>query len=320
LLAVPHRANKAPKDFPPLLEWEKTNATKNFGVNIGDGRTLPELNALGFPAKYLQKGVAVQPMYYYMGHISRYVRPGSRAVMALVDQATSDDGSMTFRPKGQTVPGGGMNDLAQPDVEITVWPCEGSTRQSFHFDVQSSQLQVFGHDWLGAPTTSCVSDKIHKDLRGLVLVPCTAKTAATFDIVKYENYTNFVLSTSTEKSTCLVIEELKNGGGAYGPRGGAQVVFGDCSSDAARFTYDEASSEISSTFYAEGDSDQKVCFTTGWPFLQMGAFDTPNGESKKTVVILNEARDAANYAIQNNGKLLVTGSIPPRSIQTLLID
>ena len=40
-----------------------------FGVNVGDGRTLPELNALGFPAKYLELGVVVQPMYFYMGHV-----------------------------------------------------------------------------------------------------------------------------------------------------------------------------------------------------------------------------------------------------------
>lgn len=320
LLAVPHRAKNAPADFPHLMEWEKTNASKKFGVNIGDGRTLPELNALGFPAKYLEKGVAVQPMYFYMGHISRYVRPGSRAVMGLVDQATSEDGSLTFRPKGQSVPGGGVNDLAQPDVEITAWPCEGSTRQSFNWDAQSGQIQVFGHDWLGAPTTSCISNKIHKDLKGLVLVPCTMKRAASFEIVKYENYTNFVLASNADRSTCLAIEDLMNGGGAYGPRGGAPLVLGSCSSDTAKFDYNEITTEISSAFEEGEYVYGKVCLTTGWPFLQMGAFDTPNGEAKKTVVILNEARDAANYALADDGKLLVTGSIPPRSIQTLLVD
>ena len=60
--------------------------------------------------------------------------------------------------------------------------------------------------------------------------------------------------------------------------------------------------------------------TTGWPFLQIGAFETPNGESKKTVVILNEARDAANYVLYDNDEPLLSGSIPPRSIQTLLVD
>ena len=62
LLAVPHRAKNAPEDFPDLLDFEHTNATAKFGVNIGDGRTIAELNALGFPAKYLELGIVVQPV------------------------------------------------------------------------------------------------------------------------------------------------------------------------------------------------------------------------------------------------------------------
>ena len=242
--------------------------------------------------------------------------------MALVSEAETEDGSLIFRPKGQIVPGGGTNDLAQPDVEITVWPCEGSTRQSFQFDAESRQIQVYGHDWVGTPTTSCLSNEVHKDLRGLVLVQCDTKhNAATFDVVEYHSYVNFRLRNGPHEEQCLIILELGNKGGAYGPRGGAQVGIGPCNSDIAEFVYDEASSEISSTFFADEEgNDNRVCMTTGWPFLQMGAFDTPNGESKKTVLVLNEARDAANYAIRDNGKVLITGSIPPRSMQTLLID
>lgn len=60
--------------------------------------------------------------------------------------------------------------------------------------------------------------------------------------------------------------------------------------------------------------------TTGWPFLQMNAFLTPNAENKKTIVVLNEARDSANYVLYNGGEPVLSGSIPPRSIQTLLLD
>jgi hypothetical protein len=60
--------------------------------------------------------------------------------------------------------------------------------------------------------------------------------------------------------------------------------------------------------------------TTGWPFFQMGAFSTPKGESDRTVVLLNEARDAANYVLYDGEDVLLSGSIPPRSIQTVLID
>lgn len=40
---------------------------------IGDGRTREEWNAMGMPARYLDVGVAVQPIYFYMGQISRFV-------------------------------------------------------------------------------------------------------------------------------------------------------------------------------------------------------------------------------------------------------
>ena len=62
-------------------------------VSIGDGRTREELNAFGFPAKYLDKGVAVQPIYFYMGHVSRHVRPGSRSVPGLVTQGNTTVGN-----------------------------------------------------------------------------------------------------------------------------------------------------------------------------------------------------------------------------------
>ena len=60
--------------------------------------------------------------------------------------------------------------------------------------------------------------------------------------------------------------------------------------------------------------------TTGWPFLQIGAFETPQGESRKTVIVLNEAKDSANFVLYDGDDLILSASIPPRSIQTLLLD
>jgi hypothetical protein len=50
------------------------------------------------------------------------------------------------------------------------------------------------------------------------------------------------------------------------------------------------------------------------------AYDTPNGEAEKTVIILNEAKEPANYALCDGEDALMSGSIPPRSIQTVLLD
>jgi glucosylceramidase len=335
LLAVPQRA-KGAKGIPPTLSFE--HAGHPFGVNNGNGRTREELNAYGFLAKYVDAGVVVQPLYYYMGHISRHVRPGSRAVMAIVDhQQCYGTSERTFRPKGQVVVGGGLNDLARFGMEVTVWPCEGSTRQQWKWNAKR-QIQVFGHDWLGVPTTSCLSSVPDEDLKGLTLTTCSGLDAGVFDLVPLASNTqslvNIVLlnlnSTATglsKSSNCVVIKELENRGGANGRRGGAQATLGRCSGPAAEWVWDEEVGEIASLYFSIADTAGKpgackdVCLTTGWPFLQIGAYDTtPNGESEKTVVILNEARDSANYILRDGDDIVMSASIPPRSIQTVLLS
>ena len=53
----------------------------------------------------------------------------------------------------------------------------------------------------------------------------------------------------------------------------------------------------------------------------MGAFVTPNSEeSSNTMVILNEANEPANYVVMDGSKKIMSYSIPPRSIQTVLLD
>jgi len=274
---------------------------------------------LGFPAKHLDVGLAVQPMYYYMGHISRYVRPGSRSVMGLVNNA--NDGFRVFRPSGEDVAGGGINDLARDGIELTTWPCEGSTRQQFHWESKTQRIVVFGHDWLGNPTKSCVSNSADESFLGITMTDCTTKNkVGAFDIIEInknetDRYVKFVQSNG-DVEKCLVLKDLENNGGAYGPRGGAQVTFGHCSSPAALWNYSNKTKEIISDYISEGS----VCMTTGWPFLQLGAFETPNGESSKTIVVLNEAKDSANYVLYDGDNIILSGSIPPRSIQTLLLD
>ncbi|CAJ1946768.1 unnamed protein product [Cylindrotheca closterium] len=333
ILAVPHRAivNGSEADIPPTLPFEKTK--HQFGVNVGDTRTRAELNALGFPAKYLDTGLAVQPIYYYMGHISRYVRPGSRALSGLIQESKASEESSplttpnrAFRSQGQVVPGGGFNDLARNGIEVTAWPCEGSTRQVFEFDEDTKRIKVLGHDWLGKPTKSCLAKEADMSFKGITLTDCKKKLAATFDMVPIDSASNStwvqfvqtnVPETSKRVDRCLVLGHLGNDGGALGPRGGAPVKYGSCAGGQSKWKYsDPSGGEIITTVLDAGE----VCMTTGWPFLQMGAFSTPNGESESTVVLLNEARDSANYVLYDGGDVVLSGSIPPRSIQTVLLD
>ncbi len=231
LLAVPYRADgKHNVSELPVFE----NADYPFGPSVGDTRTREELNAMGMPAEYLDVGVVVQPMFYYMGHISRHVRPGSRSVHTIVDQSELGPNDRTFREivGGTVVAGGGINNLARKGVELTLWPCEGSTRQEFKLS-DGGKLQVFGHDWLGAPTKSCVGKKPDESFKGLVLSDCDDENAANFlfSVLNETSATHnmhVLNSEEAEDQNCLVVEPLLGNGGAYGPRGGAQLSIGDC--------------------------------------------------------------------------------------------
>uniref|UniRef100_A0A7S3QAP9 Glycosyl hydrolase family 30 TIM-barrel domain-containing protein n=1 Tax=Chaetoceros debilis TaxID=122233 RepID=A0A7S3QAP9_9STRA len=321
LLAVPYRAG-GEHNISWLPDFEHTGYLNGPGTSRGDSRTREELNSMGMPAEYIDRGVIVQPMYYYMGHISRHVRPGSRAVPALVDQSNLGPNERTFREiVGNTsVAGGGVNDLARVGIELTLWPCEGSTRQVWEFS-KDGRLQVFGHDWLGVPTASCVSKTPDKSFGGLALTTCD-HLAASFDmsVIKEggDSY-NMILTNSIEKEAqiCLIAKPLESNGGAYGPRGGAQVTLGECNGDAALFEFNKMTGELTSSLFENEGGD--VCMTTGWPFLQVGGFIDRN-EGKKTVVILNEASDNANYVLRGDeGDILMTSSIPGHSIQTLVL-
>lgn len=321
VLAVPYRA-KGASDIPDQESFESQGHP--FGPVIGDQRTREELNAMGFAAEYIDAGIIVQPMYYYMGHISRHVRPGSKPVKALVGGTEEGRNGRYFRPEGQLVAGGGMNDLARTGIELTTWPCEGSTRQQFALN-DNGQLAVYGHDWLGKPTTSCVGKTPDESFEGLLLAECDTDAgvfslqAPTSPSDSSANLVNIVMKNGSAdaKKSCLVIRPLSNDGGAYGPRGGAQVAVGSCSSLASEWIFDEDAGEFSSQFFS---GEGEVCLTTGWPFLQVGAFDTPNAEDTKAVVVLNEAGEPANYVLKDGEKVLMTSSIPAHSIQTVLFD
>ena len=80
----------------------------------------------------------------------------------------------------------------------------------------------------------------------------------------------------------------------------------------AIWKFDSNTGEISSNIF--GDD---VCVTSGWPFLQVGAFVGPSGD--KTVIVLNEASEPANYVLRNgHGEVFMTNSIQSHSIQSII--
>ncbi len=79
----------------------------------------------------------------------------------------------------------------------------------------------------------------------------------------------------------------------------------------------EETGEIISNYFESGD----VCLTTGWPFLQVGAFQNGDeGDNDNVVIVLNEANDSANFVLEIDGEIpIVSASIPAHSIQTILM-
>lgn len=227
ILAVPHRATGA-VNIPSQMDFE--NAGHPFGSVRGDFESPPQLQRTqGFPADMLELGVVVQPMYFYMGHISRHVRPGSRAAHAIVEGSQLGESARTFRPLGATEAGGGLNSLARNGIEVTMWPCEGSTRQLWLWD-PNGRFQVFGEDWLGNPTTSCLSAVADQFFGGFLLTDCQTHAGIFVPKSQGKKYLQVVLqnSLSDPDYSCLTIMPLQNGGGALGLRGGGQVTIGSC--------------------------------------------------------------------------------------------
>ena len=191
-------------------------------------------------------------------------------------------------------------------------------------------LQTSGHDWLGVPTVSCIGREPDDSFRGLLLSGCDINHAAKFQMKVINSKSDiesdpspsikFIATNLTQQSKdkCMVVQPLQNNGGSYGPRGGAQATLGNCEDSSAEWKFDDLTGEIKSHFFGSGQ--REVCLTTGWPFLQVGAFDTPNGEMRKATIILNEAAEPANYVLRNDGEVFITNSIPAHSVQTILYD
>lgn len=307
LLAVPYRAVGASPDAPRRADWE----AHDDGVVAGDLRTREELVAAGAPAHLLDVGVLAQPMYFYAGHVSRFVRPGALAASALVDGSASPT-DRVLRRATDAAAGGGRNKLAVPGAEATLWPCEGSTRQDWEIasiDDGAASIRPRGAD-------VCLTDRVDPRYGTLVLADCDGDDAGRFVLENREDTTIVVRTASS--NACLALAPLGNGGGANGVRGGARVVATtDCDSPRAAWTID------SGEMIVRGEDGGEACLTTGWPFLQTGAFRNKDGG--KVVIVLNEAAEAVDYVLTDAGtkegdEPIATVSVPARSIDTITFE
>ncbi|GMH93961.1 hypothetical protein TL16_g12769 [Triparma laevis f. inornata] len=152
----------------------------------------------------LKNGVLTQPMYWTTGHISRFLRSGSKPIKSLIE------GRNIFKKKGG-------NDLARVGVEVTFWPCEGSERQDFF--LEDYEIKVKSENGF-----VCVGNDNDPGFRGLLLTKCDSDLIENqvSESGKFKIEKGRIFSVDGER--CLGFMELKNGGNAGGIRGGSQLA------------------------------------------------------------------------------------------------
>ncbi|CAN0206041.1 unnamed protein product, partial [Ectocarpus sp. 4 AP-2014] len=111
--------------------------------------------------------VIFQPMFYSIGHMSKFVQPGARRLKSHVT--------------GLYQNGGSGPSTALAGYEATLYGCEGSVRQSWEMSATGriSLADKFGaqYDWFQAV---CLSKEISESFKSVNLVPCDSDEAGTF--------------------------------------------------------------------------------------------------------------------------------------------
>lgn len=263
--------------------------------------------------------VHIQPKFYYMGHFSKFVAPGSRRVKSSVK------GKFGFDPT--------LDTGARQGMEVQAWACEESTRQQWKLqDVHGMEgeeggsialkqaLKWVGEDGAKMSTHLCFGGTTGwmPDRPYISLVNCDPNDNAydshpPLEFVVDQHH-NFLVEKGSGR--CLGLAE--------GVReSGALLELQECvvsstrrlknapSRDHQQFVYDAKTGEIKvSTFTGE------MCLTSGWPFLTGVAFESED-ERTATVVVMNEASQDTKITLTDSVKGTGWFGINGRSMQTI---
>jgi len=113
---------------------------------------------------------------------------------------------------------------------------------------------------------------------------------------------------------CLTIVELENNGGTVGVRGGSQLGLGPCGGGGGGGGSTEFQMLEGGALW---EPKLDVCLTSGWPFLQAGAFDrNGKGRGGVTVVVLNEGGEDVQVDVEAAGMRIL---VRANSISTMII-
>jgi glucosylceramidase len=237
-------------------------------------------------AFHKNQSLLIQPSYYYMGQISKYVIPGSVRVSINVNVQMSSNA--TALPAS----------LAAGD-NVVMWKCNGSPSQRWNVTSSGTLALRNSQLCLNTMSTSATASGTNAQLSDCSAVPTTWQ-------IPSANTTGSIVSKANNQCLEVAGASVENS---------ANAQMASCSSAALQqsWLYNATDSTIRSAL------QPNYCLTAGWSPLNALAFARPDG--KVAVIVMNEADVAVSFKLRDvtgTPPVALAASIPAHSIQTYI--
>ena len=269
-------------------------------------------------------GIVIQPKYYYMGHFSKFIIPGSVRVDVKVV------GNFNYQRIDPSI---------QPGLELGLFDCESSSRQMYYIHASSQSLYTLPSlnpelnensiESNNKPFYNlCISqgEGWASDQRPFVrLIECDFQNSnqikAKFISRNSHDQTNTANTTTTTATVrgeigqvvdehtqlCLSIANDMDGRGSL-------LVMNKC------VTNDQSQlwsfTEHGTLVHSGDNGSNGLCVTSGWPLLSAIGFQRPDG--KLATVVMNEGNVATSITFIDTYLGHVQFEIPQKSIRTII--
>eukprot|EP00607_Mallomonas_marina_P010362 CAMPEP_0182421362 /NCGR_PEP_ID=MMETSP1167-20130531/6724_1 /TAXON_ID=2988 /ORGANISM="Mallomonas Sp, Strain CCMP3275" /LENGTH=661 /DNA_ID=CAMNT_0024598421 /DNA_START=178 /DNA_END=2163 /DNA_ORIENTATION=- len=253
-----------------------------------------DANIVAFPGF---TDVLYQPSFFYMGHISKFVPPGSKRIN------TKIVGNFAYANVDPGVRAG---------IELGLFDCEGSTRQLWFIDINKNNTLKMIHKSQDTEQTDgllvalCAAEG--DDNRGVLrLVACEYKGQPDSISLDIETITDGEMQLrDTVSGKCI---EIMNN--VREP--GALLKLGTCDESISSqiWSFNQSTGEIKS-------SSSGLCLTSGWPFLTGAGFIDKS--SQTVLIVMNEAPVDTPLVIEDPLHGVFYSGINARSIQTIVYE
>ena len=258
-------------------------------------------------------GIVIQPKYYYMGHFSKFIAPGSVRVEVIAI------GNFNYQMIDPSI---------QPGLELGLFDCEFSSRQMYFLDPLSQSLYTIptlnpeiseeGVDSKPYYNLCIAPGEGYEDYQRpfVRLIDCDFHVSnpikAKFKSTRLDDHNVLgrgEIGTVVDEYTqlCLTIANDMKGRGSL-------LVMSECQENKQSQLW---SFTKHGTLVHSGDGDNKgLCVTSGWPLLSAVGFERPDG--KVAIVVTNEGNAATQTSLVDAELGHIELEMPERSIRTVL--